>query len=189
MNQRFNTMPGGQFAASNPEMADAISRNPVFAALANEIEHDRERQAMQWQYIYGLSDSIVGQTTAPFNLVIEQGSDFKCVAFTASAFSYDAVNATSFPIPNALGSTAWAGRGLSVSITDTNAGRDLTSGYIPFECLATPGYGINFQHPYPFRFFFYRNNQIRFDIRNRDAATRTHYFAIALLGFKTLTPQ
>ena len=188
-NSRFNPMPSGPYAQINPEMANQISQSPVFAAIANEIEHDRARQAMQWQYIYGIADTIAGQTTSPFILTIEQGTDFKCVAITASAFSYDAVNATTFPIPNALGSTAWAGRGLSVQVTDTNAGRDLTSGFIPLETFGTPGYGINFQNPYPFRYFFYRNNKIRFDIRNRDGALREHAFAIALLGFKTLTPQ
>lgn len=185
---RFSPMPG-RFADSNPQMAQDISDNAVFSAAAQEVAHDRELQAMRYQYIYGISDTIVGQQTLPFILTIEQGSDFDCFGMTASAFSYDAVNATSFPAPNALGTTAWACRGLSVQITDSNAGRDLTSGFLPLELIATPGYAITFNRPFPFRYHFYRNSKIRFDVRNRDGALRTHAFAIALIGFKTLTPQ
>ena len=183
------------YADMNPEMSEAISQSPVFASLANEVEHEREVQAMRYSYIYGIADTIACQTTAPFILTIDQGSDFKCLAITASAFNYDAAVATDFPIPNSLGSTAWAGRGLSVMMTDTNAGRDLTSGFIPFELIATPGYGLNFQNPYAFRYYFRRNNKIRFDVRNRDGVTAlpairaAHQFAIALLGYKIVTPE
>jgi len=182
------------YADMNPEMSEAISQSPVFASLANEVEHEREVQAMRYSYIYGIADTIAVQTTAPFILTIDQGSDFKCLAITASAFNYDAAVATDFPIPNSLGSTAWAGRGLSVMMTDTNAGRDLTSGFIPFELIATPGYGLNFQNPYAFRYYFRRNNKIRFDVRNRDGIPphglrAAHQFAIALLGYKIVTPE
>lgn len=186
---RFAPMPLGNFADENPEMATAISENPVFAAIANEVEHAREVQAMRYTYIYGFSDEIVGQQTLPFILTIEQGTDFQCLAMTASCFSYDDQDDSDFPIPNSAGLTAWAGRGLSVAITDSNAGRDLTSGFIPMELIATPGYGLNFQRPYPFKYHFYRNNKIRFDVRNRDNANRTHAFAFALLGYKIVTPN
>jgi len=197
---RYSPMPQGQYADMNPEMADAISDSPVFASIANEVAHEREMQAMRYTFIYGLADTITGRATIisppntlPFILTIDQGSDFKCVAITASAFNYDAAVATDFPIVNSLGSTAWAGRGLSMRITDTNAGRDLTSGSIPFELLGTPGYGLNFQNPYPFRYYFRRNNKIRFDVTNRDGTTApgraATEFAIALLGFKIVTPE
>lgn len=180
-------VPGGY--TSNPEMADDIGGNPTFQAIANEVNHEREVQAMRWNYTYTLSGSIVGQATQPFNITIEQGTDFKSKWLTASAFSYDGDDDTDFPIPNSLGVASWAGRGLSVLVTDTRSGRQLTSGYVAFELLGTPGYGLNFQHPYPLPYFWYRNTKIRFDIRNRDNADRTHYFEIALNGYKILTPN
>lgn len=186
MNPRRYAVPRGAFSG-NPVLAEEISENPVFASLAHEVEDARERQAMRWQYIYGFADTIAGQTTLPFNITIESGTDFDCHWLTASAFSYDAVNASTFPVPNSAGLVDWAGRGLSVQITDSNSGRDLTSGFIPIELFGTPGYGLNFQKPYPFRYHFYRNSQIRFDVRNRDGALRTHEFAFALLGFKVIT--
>jgi hypothetical protein len=186
---RFNAMPQGMYADENPEMAGVISENPVFAAIANEVTHAREVQAMRYTYIYGFADEIIGQQTLPFILTIEQGTDFHCLWLTASCFSYDDQADSDFPIPNSLGVTAWAGRGLSVAITDSNSGRELTSGFLPMELIATPGYGLNFQKPYPFKYHFYRNNKIRFDVRNRDNANRTHQFAFALLGYKIVTPN
>lgn len=184
-----SAMPVGQFAVQNPEMAQQISDNPVFDAIAKEVEHDRELTAMKYNYTYTLSDSIVGQQTLPFFITIEQGTDFSCKWILGSAYSYDTVHDTDFPIPNSLGATAWAGRGLSLQITDTRSGRNLTSGFVTLETLLTPGYGLNFQQPYPFRYHFYRNTKIRFDIRNRDNANRTHYFDIMLNGFKVITPN
>lgn len=180
-------MPG-QYG-NNPEMAQEISENPTFSSLASELLHEREVQAMRWQYVYNLSGSIAGQTSQVFNITIEQGTDFLCKWLTGSTFSYDAQNASAFPIPNSEGVTAWAGRGLSVKITDSNSGRELTSGFVPMELLCSPGYGLNFQYPFPLRYLFGRNNKVKFDIRNRDAATRTHYFEIALIGFKYATPN
>lgn len=181
----WNPIPQGQYAA-NPELANQLTDNPVFASLMAEVHDLRERQRARWQYVYGFADQIAGQQTLPFTLTIEAGTDFKCEWLTASVFSYDAVNPTTFPIPNALGSTAWAGRGLSVSIHDEGSSRDLTSGFIPIELIATPGYGLNFQYPYPFKYHFRKNSQIRFDVRNRDGALRTHEFSFALLGYKYL---
>jgi hypothetical protein len=160
--------------------------NPTFAALKNEMEHARATQAIKWQHVYTISDTVDGGETKPFTINIEQGTAFKCEWLTASAYSYDGSDATSYPIPNALGSTAWAGRGLSVAITDSNSGRELTSGYVPFELIATPGYGITFNNPYPFKYWFYPNSLIRFDVRNSDNSNRTHTFGLALLGFKYL---
>lgn len=187
MNRAPMPRPGG--ATSNPELASAISQNPVFAAVAHELEQKREQQAVKWFYVYSVSGSVVGQATNPFNIIIEQGTDFMCHFMTASAFSYDAGNATSFPYPNSAGNTAWAARGLSVQLTDTRSGREHTSGFVPLELLGTPGYGLNFQNPFPFRNLFYRNSKLRLDVRNRDNSNRTHYFEFALIGYKVLTPQ
>lgn len=179
-----------------PELAAVISADPTFAALEQEVMHDRKMQTMRSWYTYVLSDSIDGQASKPFILTIEQGTDFKCMYLTASAFSYDPTGGqeTSFPIPNSGGFAYWAGRGLTVRITDTRAGRDLTSGDLPFELISTPGYGLSFITPFPFKYFFMRNSKIRFDIRNLDNVNRSaanggaHQFSIALHGYKILTP-
>ena len=184
-----SAMPAGQVAVHNPQMAQRISENPVFDSVAKEVEHDRELTAMKYNYTYTLSDTIDGQETLPFFITIEQGTDFSCKWILGSAFSYDAEVDTRFPIPNSLGATAWAGRGLSVQITDTRSGRNLTSGFVTWETIMTPGYGLNFQQPYPFRYHFYRNTKIRFDIRNRDNSSRNHQFEIMLNGFKVVTPN
>jgi len=188
-NLNRSAMPGPEGLTTNVEMARQINENAVFASLANEAQHLGTVQAMKFDYTYTLSGSVAGQATSSFFITIEQGSDFQGLYLTGSCFSYDAVNASSFPTPNTLGLTAWAARGLSAHITDMRSGRELVSGFIPLELLLTPGYGINFQHPYPFKYFFLRNSQIRFDIRNRDAATRTHAFEIAINGYKILTPN
>ena len=182
-----------------PELAARISADPVFSALEQEVAHERKTQAMKWWYTYVLTDVLDGQQSKPFIMTIEQGTDFKCCYMTASVFSYDASVATSFPIPNSGSSTRWAGRGLTMRITDTRAGRDLTSGDVPFELFATPGYGLSFVKPFPFHYFFLRNSKIRFDIRNLDNANRYYdestgtdhggqHFNIALHGYKYLTP-
>jgi hypothetical protein len=177
-----------------PELAASISADPTFAALEQEVLHERKVQAMKWWYTYTLVDSIDGQATKPFTITIEQGTDFKCVMMNMSVFSYDATNVSSFPIPNSGNSLRWAGRGLTVRITDTRAGRDLTSGDVPIELFATPGYGNSFIKPFPFHYFFLRNSKIRFDVRNLDNANRkaangsAHQFAIAMHGYKYLTP-
>lgn len=175
----------------NPEMAQAIDENSVFSSVKNQVEHQRTVQAMKYFYAYPLTGDVVGQQTSVFTLTIEQGTDFACYGLVGSMYSYDAGNASSFPVPNSAGSTAWAGRGLSARVVDTRSGRELTGGFVALELLLTPGYGLNFQseHGFTFRYFFYRNSKIRFDIRNRDNANRTHHFDIALVGYKILTPQ
>lgn len=181
-----NPMPG---VTTNPEMARDISDDPVFSSLEHEVLHDRTVSAMRHFYTYHINGDVVGQQTLPFTLLIEQGSDFKCYAITGSCYSYDAQNNSSFPMPNALGTTSWAGRGLSFQLTDTRSGRQLQSGFVPAELMLTPGYGQMFLNPFPFRYFFYRNSKLRLDVRNRDAAIRTHSFDIALHGYKIYTPE
>lgn len=182
-----------------PELAASISANPTFAALEQEIIHERTVSAMKWPYTYLLTDYIDGQASKPFTITIEQGTDFMCQCMTVSCFSYCATVDTLFPIPNAAGTAKWAGRGITMKITDTRSGRDLTSGDMPIELIATPGYGISFIKPMNFRHIFLRNSKIRFDMRNLDAATRyydtatstdygTHHFNIAMHGYKYLTP-
>lgn len=173
-----------------PELAAQIAGDPTFAAIEQEVAHERKVQVVKAWYTYVLTDSIVGQDARPFKITIEQGTDFKCIGMTISMFSFDSTvaNATAFPIPNSAGNTLWAGRGLTMRITDTRMGRDLTSGDTPMELFATPGYGLSLIKMFPFHYFFLRNSQVRFDIRNLDNPIRTHQFSIALHGFKYLTP-
>lgn len=180
-----------------PELAASIAASPVFSAVADEVMHERNVQAMKWAYAYTLNDTILGQTSKPFTITIEQGTDFVCKYMVASAFGYDKNNPSSYPT---FGNTSWASRGLTMRITDTRSGRELTSGDVPFELFATPGYGTAFVKPFPFRYTFLRNTKIRFDIRNNDNETfnasyiegessgEGHRFSIALHGFKYLTP-
>lgn len=184
----YPVSPGASSGIS-PELSDAISRNPTFQSLSAQVAQDREAQAMRYAYVYTLSGSIAGQTTSPFLLTIEQGADFKCLFMTGNMYCYDAVHAGTFPIPNALGVTAWSGDGLSVMITDTRSGRTLTSGFTPMKLLFTPGYGLTFQNPLPWKYTFLKNSRIQFDVRNRDVATRTHTFDIALIGYKVLSTE
>jgi len=176
----------------NPEMASDIAGNPVFAALAQELEHDREVQKMKHQYIYGITGSlttVLGANVAGiFTLTIEQGTDFKSDAMLISAFSVDAVNATSFPTP---GAATFACRGLQMRITDAGAGRELTNNFLPLELIATPGYGVSLIKEFAWKYLFKRTSVIRFDVRTNDVASsgRVHNFAIAFRGMKIYTPS
>ena len=177
---------------TNPEMAQAIAENPVFGALAQELEHDREVQKLKYQYMCGIAGTIttaIGSTVSAINtMTIEQGSDFKSDAMLISAFSVDAANATSFPIP---GAATFAGRGLQIRITDSGAGRELMSNFIPIELIATPGYGLSLIKEFQWKYLFKRTSVIRFDIRLNDVAStgRVHAYAIAFRGMKCLTPS
>lgn len=173
---------------SNVEMADAIDDSPVFQSIDQQLQHEREAQAMRHWFVYPLNGEVVGQQTLPFTIQIENGSDFKCMWITGSCFSYSGAQASTFPVPNSIGATAWAGRGLSTMITDTRSGRQLTSDFVGLETLLTPGYGMTMVDPMPFRYFFWRNSKIRFDIRNRDNANRTHQFSLNLVGIKIYSP-
>lgn len=172
---------------TNPQMQQAIDSSPVFSAIEKQLQQARDKQAMQYDYIYHVSGTVTGQATSPFFITIEQGTDFMVTDITGSCFSYDADDASTYPMPNNQGLTAWAGRGLTFKITDSRAGRELTSGYVGAENILTPGYGLNFQRTYPFRYLLYRNTKLRFDVRNLDNANRSHVFDIALKGFKVVS--
>lgn len=176
-------------SVTNVEMADAIDESPVFSSIAQQMEHEREAQAMRHYFVYPLNGEVIGQQTLPFTITIANDADFKCLWITGSCFSYDAAHASSFPLPNALAVTDWAARGLSTMITDTRSGRQLTSDFVPLETLLTPGYGMTLVDPMPFRYFFWRNSKIRFDIRNRDNSDRTHEFSLCLVGIKMYSPS
>jgi len=176
----------------NPELAAEIDGNAIFKALAMELEHDRTVQKMKYQYIYGIAGTlttvIAANVAGVFTMTIEQGSDFKSDALLISAFSVDGANATSFPIP---GAATFACRGLQFRITDSGAGRELMSNFIPVELIGTPGYGLSLIKEFSWKYLFKRTSVIRFDVRLNDIAStgRVHAFALAFRGMKTYTPS
>lgn len=174
--------------SSNIELQGAIDDTPMFQTIEQEVESERTRQALKFKYFYTLNDTIAGQTSRPYFITIEQGTDFKCCQVTGSAYYYSATVPTSFPVPNSAGNAMFAARGLQVMVTDTRSGRSLTSNFVPFECLFAPGYGLTFQTPLDLKYFLYRNSKLRFDIRNTDNSSTTHQFSIVLQGYKILTP-
>ena len=173
-------------SGQSPELTQSINDNATFASLAAQVQQERDSQAMRWAFIYPLSGSLVGQVTAPFILTTETGTEFRILYITGSLFSYNAGVATSFPIPNAMGLTAWAGDGLSCLFRDSRSGRDLCGGFIPMKNLFTPGYGTQFQNPMSFKYTLRGTSMLQFDVRNRDAAGRTHTFDLAFWGYKTI---
>lgn len=176
----------------NAQLASAIAGDAVFSLVADEGARGvAATKARPW-VTYVLTDSIDGQVSQSYILTIEQEMDFMCRHITASAFSYDASHPSSFPIQTAAYNADWAGRGLSLRMSDTRSGRDFTSGEVPFEIFATPGYGCSLVKPFPFHYLFMRNTTIRFDIRCNDNVARKaangltsgHLFNIALHGHK-----
>lgn len=180
-----------------------VSRDPVFSAMASEAKRELDLQKKKWWYVYNLSGFIPGQTQKIFEIITDQNTDFHCQFLSISAYSYSssANERTLFPIPNPFLTTpinyqAFAGRGLAVRISDTRAGRELTSGFVPLELIACPGWDNSSDRPFPFRYMFYRNTLIRIEIRNFDNVLRTmpsansvnpgssQQFEFALSGYK-----
>ena len=159
----------------------ALGDDPSFDNIEHTIDRERALQSRRWNYTYVVSGSVVGGQTIAYDMNIEQGTDFKGKVMMGRAYSYTDAATTSFPWP---GATDFAMSGLMVNITDSNAGRSLTSGFVPFECMMSPGYGIGLYQPLQWPYFLYRNSKLRFDIRNTDNSTRTHSFSILLNGFK-----
>jgi hypothetical protein len=173
----------------NQEMQTQISQNTTFQNIMNQAKYERERQKMQYPFIYSISGSLVGQASYVHTLNIEAGSDFRVMCATGRFYSYSAQNASTFPMPLSTNPAYWAARGLVVQVTDGGSGNDLTAGFLPVELLFSPGYGLNFMAPLNWRPYFKRNSTVRFTFQNRDAATRTHSYDIALIGDKILVPD
>lgn len=166
---------------------------PVFNALAQEAAYRRETQKFKFNYTYTVSAVILAQTTLPVLLTIEQDADFWAIQLTGSAYGptdddgIPSGGATAFDMPGTA--AGFAGRGLTLQITDTGASRPLSSGFIPVELLLTPGYDIGFHLPYQFKYWAKRNSKLKFDIRNRDTGSEYHQIDIALNGFKYTIPE
>jgi len=174
--------------------------NPVIA----ELETATKIQRVKYWFTYTITSTILNGSTKPLLLTIEQDADFQIKELTiacnapvnedgtpvgqAGSVSAGQTPVTDFPL---FGNTAQSARGLTVQITDTGAGRVLTSGEIPVEMIGTPAYGQQLYIPYKLQYLALRNTKLRFDVRNRDLATTApdgldqyHEITIGLTGFK-----
>jgi hypothetical protein len=168
--------------------------HPVFKQVAHEQVHNRNVQKYKFNFSYYISSLIAASATTPFVLAIEQDADFLIEKMTGAAYGPVDANGipsaanTDFPQPGIAAGAGFAGRGLTVQITDTGSSRELTSGYVPLETILSPGYGINMHLPYPIKYFARRNSKIKFDFRNRDTQAR-HQADIVLNGYKFQMPE
>ena len=149
----------------------------VFKQIALEQIHNRKVQKYKFHFWYTVSAIIEAGQTSPFTLAVEQDADFSIEKWTGSCYGpvdEDGIpvvaNPTDFPQPGTT--VGFAGRGLLVKLTDTGSGKDLSDGFIPLECLLSPGYGVNMFAPYPAKYFARRNSKIRFDFKNKDTQAR-----------------
>lgn len=166
-------------------------------AVALEAANFRRIQQNKFNFFYALNIAVANNNTIPAFLTIEEDSDFLIKHITGSCYGPTDVNgvrqtnaSTIFPlagtaVPSGAGLGAYADRGLSLRMTDTGSGRELTSGFIPVETFLSPGYGVELNCPFPMSYFTNRNSKIRFDIRNRDTtANLYHFISIVFHGFK-----
>jgi len=167
---------------------------PAFKQIAHEQVHNRNVQKYKFNFTYSISSIVAASAVTPFTLAIEQDADFLVEKITGSCFGpvtaagIPVAANTDFPQPGIAAGAGFAGRGITIAITDTGPGRDLTSGSIPAELLLTPGYGIQMYIPYPIKYFAIRNSKIRFTFTNRDTQAR-HQIDIALNGYKFQMPE
>jgi len=172
--------------------------NPVIA----EIQTASKIQRVKYWYTYTITSTIANGSTRPLLVTIEQDADFQILELTmacnapvnedgtpiGTGATVGDTGVTDFPL---FGNVAQSARGLTIQITDTGAGRVLTSGEIPVENIGTPAYGQQLYIPYKMKYLALRNTKLRFDVRNRDLAVTTpnskaqyHEISIGLTGFK-----
>jgi hypothetical protein len=167
----------------------------VFEQVEAEQRHNSEVQRFKYNYTYTISALINPNTTTPFVLAIEQDADFLFTQITGSCYGPCDANAipvaqdTSFPMPGVGAGAGFAGRGLTMEISDTGSSRDLTRGAVPVELMLTPAYGLQFHLPYPMKYFCARNSKIKFNFTNRDQVSGArHQIDIAINGYKFSMP-
>ena len=158
-----------------------------------QAQHFRQIQMTKYAFIYTLNVPVANNTTLPALLTIEEDADFIVHSFTGSCYGPCDVNgarqtgvATIFPLAGTT--TGYADRGVTAKLTDTGAGRTLTSGFVPLEAILSPGYGMSpsLQTLFPFKYTIRRNSKIQFDLRNRDTtANYFHWVSICLQGEKS----
>jgi hypothetical protein len=155
-----------------------------------EIEQFRRIQINKWAFMYVLNVPVANNSSFPALLSIEEDADFVIHSITGSAYGPTDVNgirqsAVATVFPQAGTTVGYADRGVSTKITDTGSGRVLTSGWVPLECILSPGYGVSLQNPFPFKHPIRKNSKLQFDLRNRDTtASYYHYCSIVLNGIK-----
>lgn len=155
-----------------------------------EIENFRRVQIDKYAFMYALNLPVGNNTTVPGLLTIEEDADFLVHSITGSAYGPCDVNgvreaAVATEFPQAGTTVGFADRGLMTKITDTGSGRVLTNGWVPLECILTPGYGLSLMQPFPYKYLIRKNSKIQFDLRNRDTtAGYYHFCSIVLNGTK-----
>lgn len=167
----------------------------VFRQVAADQLHNAEVQKYKFNYTYTISALVEPSTTTPFVLAIEQDADFLYEKMTGSAYGpadasgIPTATDTDFPQVGVAAGAGFAGRGLTMEVSDTGSGRDLTRGAVPVENMITPGYGIQFVLPYPIKYFAARNSKIKYLFANRDTQTGArHQIDIAINGYKFQMP-
>ena len=168
----------------------------VFAQVAAEQIHNADVQQFKYNFTYTVSALINPNTTFPFILAIENDADFMFEKITGSCFgpcdanSLPVAQNTSFPMPGVGAGAGFAGRGLTMEISDTGSGRELTRGAVPVELMLSPGYGVQFHLPFPVKYFAESNSKIKFNFTNRDqVAGARHQVDIAINGYKFQMPK
>jgi hypothetical protein len=171
-------------------------KDAVFNSVAQQQVHNRIVQKYKFNYTYTVSSLVSPAQTNVEILAITQDADFQFEKMTGSAYGPCDANGiptasnTDFPMPGIAAGAGFAGRGLTMKVTDSGNSRELTNGYVPVENLLTPGYGIQMYLPYPIKYFARRNSKLRFDIRNRDTqANARHQIDIAINGYKFQMPE
>ena len=187
-----------------------------FRAIGQEQQDLRDKQIARYNYTYPSQVLVpnAGQRQSFVN--VDADADFYCERITGSfrgavngtgaAAGIPALataanqNYTSFPMAGttaipAAGTPAFPDRGLQVKITDGGSNLTLTDGYVPVECLFTPGYGVQFNIAFPYKYFIRRTAKLTFDFLNRDLAAPAeqvaagglfHLASVVLNGYKYL---
>lgn len=161
--------------------------------IVHELSKAREEQKVKWAYSYSVTANVQNGSTQPVTIAIGADAAFQCVHITGKAFGpvdsagvwqNNAGPRSDFPV---FGDTRFAQSGLSFLLTDQGSGAQLFNDYVPVETILTPGYGLNFNQPFQWRYLFRPSAIVRFDVRNRDtnnSGTQYHTITITMHGYK-----
>ena len=167
-------------------------------AILAEQQQNRDIAQYKWPFIYPLNAAIPNNGTLPLTINIDQDSDFQCERLVGSAYGPTDQNGvrqnnigTDFDLAGTASAIAasvpgYADRGLQVRIFEQGSGRVMTSGFVDFGILFTPGYGVAPKRQMPWKTTFRANTKIIFEFRNRDTTSGGyfHYVSIGLVGIK-----
>ena len=174
--------------------------NNIPASIQIEAQTQIEKGKFRFPFAYTISKAVPMNSNATVTLTMERDALFIWDKLTASVVAPSDVNGirqsgtllTDFPLAGTTPAVAgfqYSDHGLSVKITDTSAGRELTSGFVALETLFTPGYMESFYLPLEWNYACRENTKIRFEINNRDTGSTNgsalyHYVSFALIGHK-----